>query len=121
MRSSAVSGRQARPRRLSHLLPAAYVVIVVCETGNYIYMAETIAVTVKLFAALRKFLPAGSEDGLVLKLPVGSTVQDAIDALGIPSDHAGMLVSKDEHIEANSPLADGQELSIFPPLAGGAV
>jgi molybdopterin converting factor small subunit len=84
-------------------------------------MAETITVTVRLFAALKKFLPRGSESGVVLELPLGSTVQDAIDALGIPSDHAGMLVSKDEYIEADSPLSDGQELSVFPPLAGGVV
>jgi len=83
-------------------------------------MAEAITVTVKLFAALRRLLPPGSEDGVVLKLPIGSTVQDAVDALGIPSDQAGMLVSKDEYVEADSPLSDGQELSIFPPLAGGA-
>jgi len=82
-------------------------------------MAETITVTVKLFAALKKFLPAGSENGVVLELSVGSTVQDAIDALSIPSDHAGMLVCKDEYIEADSRLSNGQELSIFPPLAGG--
>lgn len=77
--------------------------------------------TVKLFAALKKFLPPGSESGAVFNLPWGSTVQDAIDALGIPSDHVGMLVSKDEYIGADSPLSDGQELSLFPPLAGGAV
>ena len=84
-------------------------------------MAETIAVTVKLFAALRKFLPPGSENGVVLELPLGSTALDAVDALGIPVDHAGMLVSKDEYIEADTPLCDGQDLSVFPPLAGGAV
>lgn len=82
-------------------------------------MAETVTVTVKLFAALRKFLPPGGEEGGVLRLPVGSTVRDAIEALGIPPDHAGMLVSRDEHIEVDSLLSDGQELSIFPPLAGG--
>ncbi len=83
-------------------------------------MAETMTVTVKLFAALKKFLPPGSENGVTLKLSMGSTVQDAIDALGIPSDHAGMLVCKNEYIEAEALLSDGQELSIFPPLAGGA-
>jgi molybdopterin converting factor small subunit len=84
-------------------------------------MAETITVTVRLFAALKKFLPPGSENGVLLKLPVGSTALDAVDALAIPVDHAGMLVSKNEYIEANSPLSDGQELSVFPPLAGGVI
>ncbi len=82
-------------------------------------MAQTITVRVKLFAALRRFLPPGSEQGVSLTLPEGSTVGDVLKALQIPPDHAGMLVSNDAHVGASTPLSDGQELSIFPPLAGG--
>ena len=45
---------------------------------------------------------------------------NAIDALKIPRDHAGMLVAGDTYVEAETPLTDGQQLNIFPPLAGGA-
>jgi len=55
-----------------------------------------------------------------LTLPAGSTVLDAIDALKIPQDHAGMLVAGDIYVEKETPLTDGLQLSIFPPLAGGA-
>ena len=52
--------------------------------------------------------------------PAGATAQDAIDALKIPREHAGMLVAGDTYVEATTPLTDGLQLSIFPPLAGGA-
>jgi molybdopterin converting factor small subunit len=83
-------------------------------------MADTITVSVKLFATLKRYLPAGSADGITLTLPAGATVQDAIDVLKIPRDHAGMLVAGDTYVQAETPLTDGQQLSVFPPLAGGA-
>ena len=83
-------------------------------------MADTVTISVKLFAILKKYLPPGSEDGMSLTLPAGSTVVDAIDALKIPRDHAGMLVAGDDYVEKDTPLTDGLQLSIFPPLAGGA-
>jgi molybdopterin converting factor small subunit len=75
---------------------------------------------VKLFASLRKYLPPGSAgDAFVLELPSGAIVGDAIARLGIPVDHARMIVSKNEQLEPTSPLYDGQEINLFPPLAGG--
>jgi molybdopterin converting factor small subunit len=82
-------------------------------------MADTITVSVKLFATLKRFLPPGNADGVQLTLPAGATAQDAIDALKIPREHAGMLVAGDTYVEATTPLTDGLQLSIFPPLAGG--
>jgi molybdopterin converting factor small subunit len=77
-------------------------------------------VRVKLHAILRKFLPPGSVDNTaVLEVPAGATVSDVITRLGIPEKHAGMLVCGDEYLKPESPLHDDQELSIFPPLAGG--
>ncbi|MGH7966512.1 MAG: MoaD/ThiS family protein [Candidatus Binatia bacterium] len=83
-------------------------------------MADTLTISVKLFATLKRYLPAGSPDGTTLTLPQGATVADAVDALEIPRDHAGMLVAGDTYVEIDTPLTDGQELNIFPPLAGGA-
>ena len=82
-------------------------------------MAETITISVKLFAALKRYLPPKSEDGMSLTLPAGSTVEDAIAALKIPPDHAAMLMADDSYVEKGTPLTDGLQLSIFPPLAGG--
>src|SRR5437773_10818756 len=83
-------------------------------------MADTITISVKLFATLKRYLPPGSEDGMTLTLPRGATVQDAIDALKIPRDHAGMLVAGAISLEAETPLTDGPHRHICPPPAGGA-
>lgn len=77
-------------------------------------------VRVKLHAILRKFLPADASDNTaVLELAAGATVSDAIARLGIPPKHARMLVSGDDYLTPDSPLREGQEVSVFPPLAGG--
>lgn len=78
-------------------------------------------VRVRLFATLRKYMPAGSSgDTLTVELPDGAAVRDAIATLGIPPEHARMIVSKDEQLEPTALLQDGQEINLFPPLAGGA-
>ena len=82
-------------------------------------MADTVTVNVKLFATLKKYLPSGSEEGASVTLPAGSTVLDVIDALKIPHEQATMLVAGDTYVEKTTPLTDGLQLSIFPPLAGG--
>ena len=77
-------------------------------------------VQVKLFASLRKYLPAGhAGDTLPVEVRDGATVRDVIAALGIAPEHTKMVVSNDQQLEPSSPLRDGQELSLFPPLAGG--
>ncbi len=77
-------------------------------------------ITAKLHGTLRKYVPKGTQgNATVVEVPDGATVADVVDRLGIPRDHARMLVSGDEHLESTSVLHDGQELNIFPPLAGG--
>lgn len=84
-------------------------------------MADTVTIKVKLFATLKKYLPAGSDEGTSVTLPTGSTVLDVIDALKIPPEQATMLVAGDTYVEKTTPLTEGLQLSIFPPLAGGRV
>lgn len=77
-------------------------------------------ITVKLHGTLRKYLPAGSRDNFtVVDVPAGATIADVVHRLGIPPNHTKMMVSGDEHLEATSVLRDGQEVNLFPPLAGG--
>jgi len=77
-------------------------------------------VRVKLHAILRKFLPPAAVDNTaVLELAEGATVADAIAKLGIPAKHASMLVSGDDYLKPETVLRDGQEINVFPPIAGG--
>jgi len=82
-------------------------------------MADSITITVKLFAMLKKYVAEGNSGGISLSLPSGATVQDAVDALKIPREQANMLVVGGTYVEVKTVLEDGLELSIFPPLAGG--
>jgi len=77
-------------------------------------------ITAKLHGTLRKYLPKGSQENtLLVEVPDQATVAELVDRLSIPRGHARIFVSGDEHLEAASVLHDGQELNIFPPLAGG--
>jgi len=77
-------------------------------------------VHVKLFASLRKYAPADlTTERVIVDVPPGAAVRDAIAALGIPAEHARMIVSQEGQLEPSAALVDGQQLDIFPPLAGG--
>ena len=71
-------------------------------------------VKVKLFASLRKFGP----DEQVIELPEDATIDDAIDSLNIPKTSLLRIVNG-EHRPAKHALKDGDELALFPPIAGG--
>lgn len=74
----------------------------------------------KLHGTLRKFLPAGASDNTVaVELHDGATVADAIARLAIPAGYAKMIVCGVDYLEPTSVLQDGQEVNLFPPLAGG--
>jgi molybdopterin converting factor small subunit len=78
-------------------------------------------ITVRLFATLRRYLPPGSDGTkVVLELPDGARLQDALDQLSIPAPLAQLVMIDGVH-ETNRQrvLHDGIALSIFPPVAGG--
>lgn len=45
---------------------------------------------------------------------------DVIGALGIPADLARVVLVNGHDAAADRPLEEGDEVAIFPPLAGGA-
>jgi molybdopterin converting factor small subunit len=76
-------------------------------------------VTARLFAGLRRFQPKGSEGAIPVNLADGADVRALLAALGIPEESAGIVVVNDRHAELTTALADGLEVNLFPPLAGG--
>jgi molybdopterin converting factor small subunit len=71
-------------------------------------------VKIKLFASLRKFGP----DEQVVELPEKATIDDAINSLNIPKI-ALLKIVNGEHRPAIHQLKEGDELALFPPIAGG--
>ena len=69
----------------------------------------------KLFASLRQFGP----DRQVLDLPPRATIDDVVRTVGIPESIRLLRIVNGEHRPANEPLKDGDELALFPPIAGG--
>ena len=76
-------------------------------------------ISVRLFASLRRFQPKDVDGAIPVQLPAGAQVKDIAAALGIPPERAGLVVCDTVHLEPTSPLRDGMEVSVFPPLAGG--
>jgi molybdopterin converting factor small subunit len=76
---------------------------------------------VLLFASYAERLGRGSLD---LRLGAGATVADAVSAVRALPGGAGLperpLAARNlEHCAPDAPLADGDEVALLPPMAGG--
>jgi molybdopterin converting factor small subunit len=71
-------------------------------------------VKIKLFASLREFGP----DEQVVEMPENATIDDAINSLTLPK-MALLKIVNGEHRPAKYILKEGDELALFPPIAGG--
>lgn len=77
-------------------------------------------IEVRLFATLAAHLPEGSEGGsATLEVSDGSTVRQLISSLGIPEVMPAIVLVNGRDAAPEQLLADGDVLTMFPPLAGG--
>lgn len=83
--------------------------------GAYGIMAP-MKVRVKLFASLRSFGP----DEQVIDFPDGTTIDRVVDLLKIPRTIRLLMIVNGEHRPADHILQDGDDLALFPPIAGGS-
>jgi molybdopterin converting factor small subunit len=72
-------------------------------------------VKVKLFALLRQFGP----DEQTVELPEGTTIDDVVRSLKLPGTIRLLRIVNGEHRPADHVLKDGDDLALFPPIAGG--
>jgi|Deesub1362A_J573_1020465.scaffolds.fasta_scaffold00036_148 molybdopterin converting factor small subunit len=75
---------------------------------------KNIKVKVKFFATLRRF---GREKDVELKY--GVKVEDLLNILKIPRDEAHLILVNGKKAEIEHTLHDGDEVAMFPPVAGG--
>nr|VFJ69062.1 MAG: Molybdopterin converting factor, small subunit [Candidatus Kentron sp. FW] len=81
-------------------------------------------IKLKLFASLGKYLPTGAVHNTVeLEVPEGATIQAILDRTGVPAESVKLVFVDGVHqfIEEldRRPLASGETLAIWPPVAGG--
>lgn len=77
-------------------------------------------IEVRLFATLAAYLPdEGDGRSATLEVADPSTVADVIRSLRIPDDTPFLTMLNGRDATLDQPLADGDVLSLFPPLAGG--
>ena len=80
-------------------------------------------VEVKLYGHFRNYLPREAVNGkTVVTLPDGATTMRVFETLGIPlevDEGIYVVVANDEEIMLDTPLKDGDKISLFPPLPGG--
>ena len=79
-------------------------------------------VRVRLFASYREAAGVGH---VALELPEGSTVRDAIREVlrdhPLLAEGRQLVIARDrEYVDADAPLADGDEVALIPPVSGGA-
>ena len=81
----------------------------------------TIEVKVRVYAMLRRYLPE-LELGraLVVRLPHGATVGELLDQLGIPRQETKSCFVNGLQRSLGYPLQEGDEVALFPPIAGGS-
>jgi molybdopterin converting factor small subunit len=78
-------------------------------------------ITVALYAGLARYRPPGAQNRqATLDVPDGVTVREVLRQLGMPDDVACIPVVNRTRVTAERVLRDGETLSLFPPLAGGA-
>ena len=81
-------------------------------------------ITIKLFAQLAKYLPAGAvKNELVIDVADGASVQDVIHHLSLPSEYCHLVLVNGVYIAPSEReghiMTNGQALAIWPPVAGG--
>ena len=80
---------------------------------------------VKLFAALTDYLPADKREGNIVQLDVaeGATIAQVIEPFGLPPKLVHLVLVNGVYVQPaerlTKPLAEGDVLAIWPPIAGG--
>ena len=71
---------------------------------------------VKLFAILRKYASPANQD---MDLAEGTTIRQVLQQLDVPEPEVALVFVNSKQQKLDEPLSDGDELGIFPPMAGG--
>jgi molybdopterin converting factor small subunit len=80
-----------------------------------------VKIEVQLFATFGAFLPPEAQPAgtTIVEVPESSTTEDVAAVLGIPLTVARVTLVNGQEAGHGQPLAAGDVVTLFPPLAGG--
>lgn len=90
--------------------------------GEMAAVPHTVSVEIRFFARYAELL---QRETMTLELPVGATVHDAIRSARQTLSKGDLLPESPfaavnrRHVQGSHVLANGDEVAVFPPLAGG--
>ncbi len=76
-------------------------------------------ITIKLYAMLRSYLKDSKNGVATIDCADGATIAAVLSDLGVPEKMPKIMLVNGEQKEATDRLSGGDELSVFPPMAGG--
>ena len=91
----------------------------VSVAGVQVYAMAAINITIRLFTVLQQYLTEGTRGRATLSLSEGTSVGQVLDRLGIPQDIPTIILVNGAQKNRDHVLCNGDELTVFPPIAGG--
>jgi molybdopterin converting factor small subunit len=77
-------------------------------------------VKVRCYATLSRYNPEGKGDNpFTIELSAGSTVADLLDQLGVARGEVKQVFIRHKARLLDYQLQDGEQVAVFPPVAGG--
>lgn len=81
-------------------------------------------ITLKLFASLGQFLPAGAQAyAFPADVPDGATAHQVLDLFHVPRANAHLVLLNGVYLDADArdrtPIRPDDVLAVWPPVAGG--
>lgn len=76
-------------------------------------------VEVRLFGHLRSYMPVPEAPSATVFVPEGGTLGDLLEQMDVPPEDPKILLVNGVHAGRDRRLAEGDRVSVFPPIAGG--
>jgi molybdopterin synthase sulfur carrier subunit len=81
-------------------------------------------ITLKLFASLGQFLPAGAQaHAIPAEVPDGATAHQVLDLFRVPRENVHLVLLNGVYLDAGArdriPIRPDDVLAVWPPVAGG--
>lgn len=81
-------------------------------------------IKLKLFASLGQFLPTGTRSNVIeIDIPDGTSPNQVIAQYDVPMEMVHLVLRNGSYVELedrdSEPLQTGDELALWPPVAGG--